>query len=132
MVNIMSAIINPLRTLFQRMFRRWADNPQDQQYYLKMFFALISAIVCGVAGIAFAGIRGIMFGFLMYVASLFVIVYLLDIDPESIGGRQKLVTNTLPSFLLLWVLLWTLIYTLALPQSIIDLLPIIANVTISG
>jgi hypothetical protein len=114
------------------MFGRWADKPQDQQYYLKMFFAIITAFVCGLAGTAFAGIRGIMFGFLMYAASLYVIVYLLDIDPESIGGRQKLVTNTLFSFLLLWILLWTLLYTLVLPASIIDMLPIIANVTLSG
>ena len=111
MVNLMAAIIPPLRTFFQRIFKRWENNPQDQQYYLKMVFAILAALVCGFAGTAFAGLRGIMFGFLMYGASLFVIVYLLDIAPEAIGGRQKLVTNTLVSFLLLWVLLWTLIYT---------------------
>ena len=125
----MEAIVSPLRSLFQRLFKRWEGNPKDQQYFLKMFFAIVSALVCGFAGTSFAGLRGVMFGFLMYAASLFVIVYLLDIAPEAIGGRQKLVTDTLFSFLMLWVLLWTLIYTMIYPLAF-GTLPIPLNSTI--
>jgi hypothetical protein len=128
----MAFVLNPLRNFLKRLFGRWADNPQDQQYYLKMFFAIISALVCGLAGSSFAGIRGVMFGFLVYALSLYTAVYLLDINPEDVGGKQKLVTNTLVSYLMLWVLLWTLLYTFMLPQSIIDMLPIWANVTLSS
>lgn len=118
----MSAIISPLKKAFKSIFGRWDEKPQDQQYYVKIFFAIITAIICGFYGLSFAGIRGVMFGFLMYGLSLFVIVYLLEIDPEEIGGRQKLITNSLPSFLLLWVLLWTLLHTFMLPESILEII----------
>ena len=94
-----------------------------------MVFAIISAVSCGIAGPAFVGIRGVMFGFLGYATAIYVIVNFLQIEPEVLGGRQKLVTNTLPSYLMLWVLLWTLIYTFMLPQSILASLPILSNVT---
>ena len=109
-----------LRNVFQRLFGKWADTPNDQQYYVKMLFALIAALVCGIAGPAFAGIRGLIFGVLFYGLTLFVIVYLLDIDPETLGGRQKMITNPLPSYLLLWVLLWTVLYAFSLPPEILN------------
>jgi hypothetical protein len=109
-----------LRNGFQRLFGKWADKPKDQQYYVKMLFAILSAIVCGLGGQAFAGFRGLMFGILVYGLTLYVVVYLLDIDPETLGGRTKLITDTLPSYLLLWVLLWTVLYAFSLPPEIID------------
>lgn len=108
------------QNIFQRMFSRWEDSPNDQQYYVKMLFAIISAIICGLAGPAFAGIRGLMFGILFYILSLYFIVYILEVDPEELGGRQKMITGTLPSYLLLWVLLWTVIYAFSLPPEIIN------------
>ncbi len=107
-----------LQNVFQRMFSRWARNPNDQQYYVKILFALLSGLICAAGGQAFAGIRGLMFGLLMYVLTLYIIVYLLEIDPEELGGRQKMVTNTLPSYLLLWVLLWTILYGFTLPPEV--------------
>lgn len=100
------------------LFSRWDDNPTDQNYYVKIFFALMSAVVCGIAGPVFAGLRGLMFGILLYIAAMFFIVYIMEIDPEELGGRQKLVTNSLPSYLLLWVLLWTLFYAFSIPAPI--------------
>ena len=108
-----------LRNIFQRMFARWADKPNDQQYYVKILFALISGVICAAGGTAFAGIRGLMFGLLMYGLTLYIVVYLLEIDPEELGGRQKLITNSLPSYLLLWVVLWTILYGFTLPPEII-------------
>ncbi len=108
------------RNIVQRLFSRWEDSPNDQQYYVKMLFAILSAIVCGVAGPAFAGLRGLLFGTLVYILSLYVVVYILEIDPEELGGRQKLITGTLPSYLLLWVLLWTVLYAFTLPPEIIE------------
>jgi len=109
-----------LRNFAQRLFGRWADDPNDQQYYVKIFFSILSGIVCASGGQAYAGIRGLMLGVLMYGLTLYIIVYLLEIDPVDIGGRQKLITNSLPSFLLLWVVLWTIFYGFTLPPSIID------------
>jgi hypothetical protein len=102
------------------LFGRWADSPNDQQYYVKILFAILSGIICALWGPAFAGIRGLMFGSLMYGLTLYIIVYLLEIDPEELGGRQKLITNSLPSFLLLWVVLWTILYGFSLPPEIIN------------
>ncbi|MFW9918639.1 MAG: hypothetical protein ACFFED_03500 [Candidatus Thorarchaeota archaeon] len=109
-----------LRNIFQRMFGKWASKPNDQQYYVKILFALLSGIICALGGQAFAGIRGLMFGLLMYGLTLYIIVYLLEIDPEEIGGRQKLITNSLPSFLLLWVVLWTILYGFTLSPEILE------------
>ena len=123
--------MNFLQRFFQRLLGKWADNPQDQQYYLKVLFALATAVLCGIAGPAFVGVRGVMFGFLVYATSLYVIVYVLQIEPEVLGGRQKLVTNSLFSFLMLWVLLWTLFYTLTLSAATLTEINILTNVTAS-
>jgi amino acid permease len=109
--------LTPLKNIFNRMFGKWADTPNDQQYYVKIFFALISAIVCGIGGQAFAGTRGVIFGFLVYIISLFVIRYLLEIEPEDLGGMQKMITNTLFSYLMLWTVVWTIIYAFSIPAA---------------
>ena len=109
-----------LRNVFQRLFSKWEGKPNDQQYYVKIMFAIIAAISCAAGGQAFAGVRGLMFGLLLYGLSLYVLVYLLEVDPEDLGGRQKLITATLPSYLLLWVLLWTVLYAFALPPAILE------------
>jgi len=103
-----------LQRFFQRVYGRWARSPNDQNYYVKISFALISAIICGVGGRFFGGIRGLMFGLLVYVVTLYVLVYLVEVDVNVLGGRQKLITSALPSYLLLWVLLWTLLYAFTL------------------
>lgn len=107
--------LDPFARFFNRMFGRWDDSPNDQQYYVKIFFAIISALICGIGGPFFAGTRGLMFGVLVYVLSLFVIRFLLEIDPQKLGGMQKMVTNSLPSYLLLWVVLWALIWNFWIP-----------------
>ncbi len=111
--------LTPLKNLFKSMFRRWAGSPNDQQYYVKIFFAIFSALVCGIAGPVFAGSRGVIFGFLIYILSLFVIRYLLEIDLEDLGGTQKMITNSLPSYLMLWVVLWTLMYAFTISPEIL-------------
>lgn len=68
----------------------------------------------------FAGTRGVMFGFLIYILSLFVIRYLLDIEPQKLGGMQKMITNSLFSYLMLWVVVWTILYAFTIPPEIIN------------
>jgi len=109
----------PLKNIFNRIFGRWDDTPNDQQYYVKILFALISALVCGLAGPIFAGTRGVIFGFLVYILALFVIRYLLEIDLETLGGTQKMITNSLVSYLMLWVVLWTLMYAFTISPEIL-------------
>jgi hypothetical protein len=108
-----------VKVFFQRLFGRWAKHPQDQTFYVKMFFAILSALICTSGGQAFSGLRGLVFGVLMYVLAIFVIVYALDLNPSTMGGRQKLITNSLVSYLLLWVVLWTLFYAFILPGGIL-------------
>ena len=122
-------IMEVLRNIFQRIFHRWADDPKNQQFFVKMLFAVFSAIICSVCGRAFAGIRGLMFGILIYILTLFIIVYLLEIDPETLGGRVNLIKDTLFSYLLLWVLLWTLFYPFFIPQYLLDELIIMISTT---
>jgi hypothetical protein len=114
--------LTPLKNLFKRMFGRWAASPNDQQYYVKMFFAIISALICGIGGQVFAGTRGVMLGFLIYILSLYVIRYLLDVEPERLGGMQKMITNSLFSYLMLWVVLWTIFYGFTIPAGVISTL----------
>jgi amino acid permease len=112
-------IMEVLQNVFQRIFGRWEDKPDDQQYYVKILFAIFSGIICAAGGQTFAGIRGLMLGLLIYALSLYVLVYLLKFDPEEFGGRQKLITKTSPSYLLLWVLLWTVLFAFALSPEIL-------------
>lgn len=119
-VHALVMFMEVLRNVFQRMFGRWEGKPNDQQYYVKILFAIISGLSCAAGSQAFAGIRGLMLGLLIYGLSLYAVVYLLEIDPEELGGRQKLVTNTLPSYLLLWVLIWTVLYAFTLPPDILS------------
>lgn len=84
-----------------------------------MLFALISGLICGLGGQFFAGTRGVMLGFLIYILTLFVIRYLLDVEPKKLGGMQKLITNSLFSYLMLWVVLWTLLYAFSIPPDIL-------------
>jgi len=111
--------LTPLKNIFNRMFGKWADSPNDQQYYVKIFFALISALICGIGGQAFAGTRGVLLGFLVYILSLFVIRYLLEVEPEELGGMQKMITNSLFSYLMLWTVVWTLLYAFTIPADIL-------------
>ncbi|MFW9793073.1 MAG: hypothetical protein ACFFEE_02125 [Candidatus Thorarchaeota archaeon] len=111
--------ITPLKNLANRMYGRWANTPNDQQYYVKISLALVSAVVCGLGGQWFAGTRGVLFGFLMYVLSLFIIRYLLDIEVETLGGTQKMITNSLVSYLMVWIVFWTLIYAFMIPPSLL-------------
>jgi len=106
--------LDSLQSFFKQVYGRWARSPNDQNYYVKISFAIVSAILCGVGGSFFAGIRGLMFGLLIYVLTLFVLVYLIEVDVKALGGRQKLITNALPSYLLLWVLFGTLLYAFTL------------------
>ncbi|MFX1367025.1 MAG: hypothetical protein ACFFAY_00280 [Promethearchaeota archaeon] len=122
---MMSSIIQPLQGFFKRLFRRWEDKPTEQQTYVKLFFSFISAIICGLYGPIFAGSRGLIFGILIYILSLFVVVYIMEIDPAELGGRQKLITNSLPTYLLLWVVLWTLFYSFTLPPAVLEGLGVI-------
>ena len=111
--------LTPLKNVFNRMFGKWADTPNDQQYYVKILFAFISALICSIGGQAFAGTRGVMLGFLIYVLSLFVIRYLLEVEPEQLGGMQKMITNSLFSYLMLWTVIWTLLYAFSIPENIL-------------
>ena len=112
--------LTPLKNIFNRIFGKWADSPNDQQYYVKIFFALISALICGIGGQVFAGIRGVLFGFLIYIVSLFVIRYLLEVEPEDLGGMQKMITNSLFSYLMLWTVVWTLFYAFSIPPAALE------------
>jgi len=109
--------LTPLKNVFNRMFGKWADSPNDQQYYVKIFFALISALICGIGGQIFAGTRGVLLGFLIYILALFAIRYLLELTPEDLGGMQKMITNSLFSYLMLWTVVWTILYAFSIPEA---------------
>jgi len=60
-----------------------------------------------------------MLGFLIYILSLFVIRYLLEVEPKKLGGTQKMITNSLFSYLMLWVVIWTILYAFSIPPDAI-------------
>ena len=114
--------LTPLKNIFNRMFGKWADSPNAQQYYVKIFFALVSALICGFGGQVFAGTRGVLLGFLIYIVSLFVIRYLLELEPEDLGGMQKMITNSLFSYLMLWTVVWTILYAFSIPAAALTII----------
>lgn len=86
--------------------------PEDRIYYTRLIFAVVAASVC--LGFKFSGqylgLPGFILGVVIVVLSYFVAVYLLGVDPESVGGHWRGLTKGLGTALLLFLIIWFLAY----------------------
>ncbi len=83
-------------------------NANDKMYYLKITFAIIASILCVLFDLR--GWRGGLFGLVIYGFTYYITIYVLNIDPSEVGGRTKVITSGLFSYLLIWVLVWTILF----------------------
>lgn len=84
--------------------------PLSKAYWTRVLLAILTAFICVALGMS--GARGIIFGFIMYIASYYIVRYGLDVDPAEVGGSGKLFTTGIGSFFILWIMLWTLLHTI--------------------
>jgi hypothetical protein len=85
--------------------------PEDRIYYTRLIFAVVAASVClGFNLSGQIGILGFILGVIIVVLSYFFAVYLLGVDPKSIGGHAKGITKGLGTALLLFLVIWLLAY----------------------
>ncbi len=83
-------------------------NANDRMYYLKIFFAIIASILCVLFDLR--GWRGGLFGLVIYGFTYYITIYVMGIDPSEVGGKTKVITSGLFSYLLIWVLTWTILF----------------------
>jgi hypothetical protein len=86
--------------------------PSSKVYWARVILAILTALISTIFDIV--GLRGLLFGFIMYVASYYLIRYGLNIDPESLG-RQDLRFIGIGAFIFTWIMSWTLFFTIAHP-----------------
>jgi len=93
--------------------RSWLGRvkPEDRIYYTRLIFAVVAASVClGFNLSGPIGLLGFIVGVIIIVLSYFFAVYLLGVDPKSIGGHAKGITKGLGTSLLLFLVIWLLAY----------------------
>ncbi len=83
-------------------------NANDRMYYLKIFFAIIASILCVLFDLR--GWRGGLFGLVIYGFTYYITIYVMGIDPSEVGGKTKVITSGLVTYLLIWVLTWTILF----------------------
>jgi len=84
--------------------------PSSLVYWTRIGLAVLTAILC--LGLQLLGIRGIILGVLMYVASYYLIRYGLGVEPKAVGGGNKLYMIGIGSYFIVWLFMWALLYTL--------------------
>ncbi|MBS7643029.1 hypothetical protein KEJ26_00335 [Candidatus Bathyarchaeota archaeon] len=84
--------------------------PSSIVYWTRIGLAVLTTLIC--LGLQLSGVRGIILGVLMYIVSYYVIRFGLNVEPEAVGGGNKLFTIGIGSYFLVWLFTWALLYTL--------------------
>jgi len=85
--------------------------PEDRIYYTRLIFSVIAASICirfNLSGPL--GVVGFFTGVLLLCLAYLVAIYLLGVNPESVGGHAKGFLTGLGTSLLLFLVLWIIIY----------------------
>jgi len=85
--------------------------PEDRIYYTRLVFALVAASVClGFNLSGPIGWLGFILGVIIVVLSYFFAVYVLRVDPKSVGGHARGITKGLFTAILLFLIVWLLVF----------------------
>lgn len=85
--------------------------PEDRIYYTRLVFAVVAATVClGFNLSGPLGLPGFILGVIIVILSYFFAVFLLGVDPKSVGGHARGITKGLGTALLLFLVIWLLAY----------------------
>ena len=84
--------------------------PKDRIYYFKLVLAIITGFVNSFLWLT--DFQGVIMAVVVLILSYFTALYVLRIDPEEIGGKTKLLTTGIGTYLLVGILTWTILYNL--------------------
>jgi len=87
-------------------------NPKDKIYWIKISFAIITALVCGFLGMT--GVHGFLFGLLMLITAYYFSIFAVRREIEEVGGLGTVFFTGLFTYIFLWLVLWSLIYTVTI------------------
>ncbi|MHA1839167.1 MAG: hypothetical protein ACTSYO_04285 [Candidatus Ranarchaeia archaeon] len=97
-------------------------NAKDKIYYTRLISAVFAGVVNGVLWLY--DIRGLIFAVFMLIASHYISIYFLGVDPEEFGGQWKVFTVGIFSYIFLGIVVWTLLFNfLTVPLIFPDGLP---------
>ncbi|MHA2408354.1 MAG: hypothetical protein ACXACA_08295 [Candidatus Ranarchaeia archaeon] len=100
-------------------FSSWFNSlsSNDKIYYMRIAIALFTAILNTVIGLV--EITGVILAVFMLVVSHFVSVFILDIDPEDMGGHFKMFSIGIFSYLLIGLVTWVALYNIFVVPSLL-------------
>ena len=84
-------------------------NPKDKIYWIKISFAIITALICGFLDMS--GWYGLFFGLFMLLTAYYISLFMVRREIEEIGGVGTVFFTGLFTYIFLWLVIWSLIYT---------------------
>ena len=84
--------------------------PKDKIYYTRLVCAVIAGIINSVLWLY--DIAGLIFAVFMLIASHYIAIYILRVDPDEMGGQWKVFTVGIFSYIFLGIVVWTLAFNL--------------------
>ncbi len=87
--------------------------PTDKVFWLRVVMGISTGLILGILTISvgFSGSNGVLFAFLMYIASYYIARATVSAELPPKDAR-KLITAGLGSFIMLFLFTWILINTL--------------------
>ena len=96
-------------------FNSLSDN--DKIYYMRIVIAFMTASINTFLGLT--ELPGVILAVFMLIVSHFIAMFLLDIDPEEMGGHFKMVSIGLFSYLLIGLVVWVILYNMFVIPSLL-------------
>jgi len=86
--------------------------PVRKIYYMRMGFAALAGVFCGLAG--FTGLSGILAAIAFYIWSYAFAKYVFGREFTSAEDRKKLYKTGVFSYIFFWLAIWILVYNFSL------------------
>ena len=92
-------------------------NPKDKIYFTRLILSIIGGLISGLFKFTLetAG-ESIMIIILLYIFSLYIIVYLFKITPDNFPdiSLKNIFLDGVGTFIITWLALWIIFYNLLL------------------
>lgn len=84
--------------------------PKDKLYYFRLVLAIVCAFVNSFLWLT--DFQGLIMAVVVLVLSYFTALYILRIEPDEVGGKTKLFTTGIGTYILVGIVSWTILYNL--------------------
>jgi uncharacterized membrane protein len=89
----------------------------DKIYYLRIAVGVFTAVLNTFLGLV--ELTGVILAIFMLVVSHFIAMFILDIDPEDMGGQFKMFSIGIFSYLLIGLVSWVVLYNIFVVPSLL-------------